>query len=165
MSCKTILKVAEAGANHKGREALGPGPDDGASAAGRIASLSDMLRILVIDDEAGVRKVLVRMLTSAGHEVTAAPDGAEGLRVWREAGTDLVITDVHMPELDGVQVIRELRAKAPALPVIAMSGSGNSRDLDRLRAAELMGAVGVLGKPFSWDELMSAIASAFPPAP
>ena len=70
MSCKTFMKVAEAGVNHKGREAL-------ASAAGRIASLSSMLRILVIDDEAGIRKVIVRMLTSAGHEVTAAPDGAE----------------------------------------------------------------------------------------
>jgi len=116
----------------------------------------------VIDDEAAVRKVIVRMLTSAGHEVNAAPDGFEGLRVWRELGADLVITDVHMPEMNGVQVIRELRAAAPALPVIAMSGSGNSGDLALLRAAELLGVVGVLGKPFSWDELMAAIAAAFP---
>jgi len=121
-----------------------------------------MPKILVIDDEAAVRKVIVRMLTSAGHEVNAAPDGFEGLRVWRELGADLVITDVHMPEMSGVQVIRELRAAAPALPVIAMSGSGNSGDLALLRAAELLGVVGVLGKPFSWDELMTAIAAAFP---
>jgi len=117
----------------------------------------------VIDDEPAVRKVLVRMLTSAGHEVNAAPSGPEGLRLWREAGADLVITDVHMPEMDGVQLIREPRAAAPALPVIAMSGSSSSGDIDLLHTAQLLGAVGVLGKPFSWDDLMNAIASAFPP--
>jgi CheY-like chemotaxis protein len=123
-----------------------------------------MPRILVIDDEAAVRKVIVRMLTGAGHEVSAAPDGPAALRLWREAGADLVLTDVHMPEMSGIEVIRELRTEAPALPVIAMSGSGTSRDLELLRSAQLLGAVAVLGKPFSWDELMAAIASAFPPA-
>jgi CheY-like chemotaxis protein len=151
-------------AAHKGRFVCGSRLSSTASPDAEASALSAMPKILVIDDEAAVRKVLVRMLTTAGHEVNAAGGGEAGLRLWREVGADLVLTDVHMPEINGVDVIRELRAHAPALPVIAMSGSGNSRDLELLRAAQLAGAVGVLGKPFSWDELMGAIASAFPPA-
>jgi len=162
MSSNSAWKLAGAGPNHKGRSSLARSATARAFAVACLVSLSNMPKILVIDDEAAVRKVMVRMLTSAGHEVTAAPDGVEGLRVWRELGADLVITDVHMPEMDGVQVIRELRATSPALPVIAMSGSGSARDLELLRAAELVGAVGLLGKPFSWDELMGAVAAAFP---
>jgi CheY-like chemotaxis protein len=119
-----------------------------------------MSRILVIDDEAAVRKVIVRMLTSAGHEVTAAPDGAAGLRLWRETGADLVLTDLHMPEMNGVEVIRALRAAAPALPVIAMSGTGTTPEADLLQAVQQLGSIGVLGKPFSWEELLTVIAAA-----
>jgi CheY-like chemotaxis protein len=119
-----------------------------------------MPRILVIDDEAAVRKVIVRMLTSAGHEVSAAPDGAAGLRLWHEAGADLVLTDLHMPEMNGVEVIRALRAAAPTLPVIAMSGTGASREEDLFQAVQQLGSVGILGKPFSWDELVGIIAAA-----
>jgi CheY-like chemotaxis protein len=121
-----------------------------------------MPRILVIDDEAAVRKVIVRMLTSAGHEVSAAPDGAAGLRLWREAGADLVMTDLHMPEMNGLEVIRALRAAAPTLPVIAMSGTGAARE-DLTQAVRQLGSVGILGKPFSWDDLVGVIAAALRP--
>jgi CheY-like chemotaxis protein len=119
-----------------------------------------MPRILVIDDEAAVRKVIVRMLTSAGHEVSAAPDGAAGLRLWGEVGADLVLTDLHMPEMNGLEVIRALRAVAPTLPVIAMSGTAATQEADLLQAVQQLGSVGVLGKPFSWDELVGVIAAA-----
>ena len=121
-----------------------------------------MPRILVIDDEVAVRKVIVRMLTSAGHEVTAAPDGAAGLRLWREAGADLVLTDLHMPEMNGLEVIRALRAAEPTLPVVAMSGTGAARE-DLTQAVQQLGSVGILGKPFSWDELIGVIAAALQP--
>jgi len=121
-----------------------------------------MPRILVIDDEVAVRKVIVRMLTSAGHEVTAAPDGAAGLRLWREAGADLVLTDLHMPEMNGLEVIRALRAAEPTLPVVAMSGTGAARE-DLTQAVQQLGSVGILGKPFSWDELIGVIAAALRP--
>jgi len=121
-----------------------------------------MPRILVIDDEVAVRKVIVRMLTSAGHEVSAAPDGAAGLRLWREAGADLVLTDLHMPEMNGLEVIRALRAAAPTLPVVAMSGTGAARE-DLIQAVRQFGSVGILGKPFSWDELVRVIAATLRP--
>ncbi len=121
-----------------------------------------MPRILVIDDEVAVRKVIVRMLTSAGHEVSAAPDGAAGLRLWREAGADLVLTDLHMPEMNGLEVIRALRAAEPTLPVVAMSGTGAARE-DLTQAVQQLGSVGILGKPFSWDELIGVIAAALRP--
>src|ERR1041385_9093835 len=111
-----------------------------------------MSRILVIDDQAPVRKVIVRMLTTAGHLVSAAPDGPAGHDLWRETGADLVLTDVQMPQMSGVEGIRELRADAPALPVIVMSG--NERDSAMVRDAEQLGPVGILRKPFSWEELM-----------
>jgi len=121
-----------------------------------------MPRILVIDDEVAVRKVIVRMLTSAGHEVSAAPDGAAGLRLWREAGADLVLTDLHMPEMNGLEVIRALRAAELTLPVVAMSGTGAARE-DLTQAVQQLGSVGILGKPFSWDELIGVIAAALRP--
>jgi CheY-like chemotaxis protein len=76
--------------------------------------------------------LLIRMLVAAGHEVTAAANGAEGLAAWRERGADLVLTDMQMPEMNGIEVILQLRAFAPPVPVIAMSGGDRSRDLDLL---------------------------------
>jgi DNA-binding response OmpR family regulator len=103
------------------------------------------------------------MLTSAGHEVSAAPDGAAGLRLWRETGADLVLTDLHMPQMNGLEVIRALRAAAPTLPVVAMSGTGATREEDLIQSVRQFGSVGVLGKPFSWDELVGVIAAALRP--
>src|SRR6266542_4026526 len=79
-------------------------------------------RILVIDDNELLRESAVRILSSAGYDVLGARSGAEGIRIWRESGADLVLTDVRMPDIDGLQLILELRAAAPRLPVILMSG-------------------------------------------
>src|SRR6266498_945658 len=90
------------------------------------------------------------------------PDGAAGLRLWREAGADLVLTDLHMPEMNGLEVIRALRAAELTLPVVAMSGTGAARE-DLTQAVQQLGSVGILGKPFSWDELIGVIAAALRP--
>jgi CheY-like chemotaxis protein len=118
------------------------------------------LRILLIEDDAQVRGVLSSVLVRSGHSVTSAANGAVGLRLWREHGADLVLTDIQMPETDGIEVILQLRTYAPELPVIAMSGGDRSGDLDLLGDARLLGAVALLKKPFSADALARAIAAA-----
>jgi CheY-like chemotaxis protein len=120
-------------------------------------------RILVIEDDSAIRGLLVRMLSASGHSVSAAPNGAEALRLWRDGDVDLVLTDLQMPEMNGIEVILQLRAFAPSVPVIAMSGGDRSRDLGLLGDAQLLGAVGLLQKPFTGDALLAAIAAAMDP--
>lgn len=143
-------------------EPLPAGPHFARSPASQHFAPWGMARILVIDDEEQLRRVVVRMLEAAGHDVREAADGASGLSLWRDVGADLVLTDIHMAGMTGLEVIGELRAVAPTIPVIAMSGSSGSGALDVLRRAELLGGVAVLSKPFSWDTLMAAIAAALP---
>ncbi len=119
-----------------------------------------MARILVIDDDDLPRRAVVRMLTTAGHEVREANGGAAGLGVWHDWGADIVLTDVAMPDMTGFELIRSLRAEGATVPIVAMSGSLVVSDLELVRHAKSLGAVHLLGKPFSWDQLMAAIASA-----
>jgi CheY-like chemotaxis protein len=119
-----------------------------------------MARILVIDDEELVRRAVVRMLATAGHDVREAPDGASGLSLWRDGGADLVLTDICMPDMTGFELISELRAAGETVPVIAMSGTVAVTDLEVIRQVELLSAVHLLAKPFSWDQLMTAVNAA-----
>jgi CheY-like chemotaxis protein len=118
------------------------------------------LRILLIEDDVQVRQMLGNVLARSGHTVTPAANGAIGLQLWREQGADLVLTDIQMPETDGIEVILQLRTYAPQLPVIAMSGGDRSGALDLLGDARLLGAVAMLKKPFSSEALLQAIAKA-----
>ncbi len=122
--------------------------------------LSAKPHVLLIDDDASILSAVRRLLVRSGHDVTEAPNGAEGLRLWREQGAGLVLTDLQMPGMNGLEVILQLRAYAPTLPVIAMSGGERSRDLDLLGTAGLLGAVGLLTKPFTADELAAAVGAA-----
>jgi CheY-like chemotaxis protein len=120
-----------------------------------------MPRILVIDDIDIARHAAVRLLAAAGyHDVCAVPGGLAGIRLWRELGADLVITDLNMPEVNGVEVILALRALAPDLPILAMSGDPDSVDLLQACEAFLLGPVQLLTKPFTQRELVSAVATA-----
>jgi two-component system response regulator (stage 0 sporulation protein F) len=119
-----------------------------------------MIRILVIEDEASVRHGLVRVLANAGYEVSETANGADGLRLWREAGADLVLTDILMPDTNGIEVILELQRSAPGLPVVAMSAGERSRDFALLGEAKVLGAVSLLRKPFSRGELLAVVAAA-----
>ena len=117
--------------------------------------------ILVIDDSATVREVLRTTLENAGHQVLLASNGRKGVDLHRALGSDLVITDLLMPEQEGLETIRELKRSWPDLPVIAASGGSSFLDTgDLLQAARCFGAVRTLTKPFTADELMMAIHDA-----
>jgi CheY-like chemotaxis protein len=113
--------------------------------------------ILVVDDDPGIRRSLERVFRSRGHQVALAADGGQGLRVWRERGADLVLLDIHMPETNGIEVLVQLRGLAPRLPVIMMSGGDQTRRLDLLGDAQLLGASAVLRKPFTLAEIVGVV--------
>lgn len=118
-----------------------------------------MARILVIEDEELTRCLMRDILESGGHEVVDAKDGNEGLAIQRVRPADLVVTDIFMPQKDGLETIAELRQVFPDLPIIAVSGGGQASNLDFLRFAERFGATRVLAKPFPAEDLLEAIQS------
>jgi DNA-binding NtrC family response regulator len=117
-------------------------------------------RIMIVDDDPGIRRALHILLSRAGYHVTQARDGVEALRLWRDVGGDLVITDIHMPEKDGIEMIVELLSHTPGIRIIAMSGGGQTRRLDLLGNATLLGAVLTIEKPFTLNEMMSTVRQA-----
>ena len=114
-----------------------------------------MATILVLDDEAAVRRLLRTVLESAGHEVLDAADGQAGLTLYRQRAADLVITDICMPTLDGLDLMIELTREFLDVKVIAMSGVPGKLEL--LGRAKLLGARQTLHKPFDMKELLSAV--------
>jgi DNA-binding NtrC family response regulator len=119
-----------------------------------------MARILVIDDEEQIRRVLRRALEAEGHEVLEARNGAEALWLHRATPAELVITDILMPEKDGLEVLMALRREAPRLKVIAMSGGGRLGQMEPLAAAKPLGAIAALRKPFELDAMIEAVRKA-----
>jgi len=114
-------------------------------------------RVLVIDDDADTRLTIEWLLKSEGFEVFTAADGAEGLARLRERPADLVITDLFMPEKDGVETIMELRSRYPATPVLVVSGSASSRLENVMVAARELGVTRYLRKPCEPRELVDAV--------
>src|SRR4051812_5885392 len=121
-------------------------------------------RILVVDDDASIRRTLSILLNKAGYEVFQAADGSEAVRLWRDRGGDLVITDLHMPEKDGIQTIIELLSHSPGVRIIAMSGGGQTKRLDLLGNASLLGAVLTIEKPFTIAEMIAVVDRALKPS-
>ena len=118
-------------------------------------------RILLVDDEPEVLRLLAAALTAAGHEVVTASDGAEAVRRWREInGGDLAILDILMPRKDGLETIIELRTHSPGVPIIAMSGGGSNDRLDILGDAKMLGAMLTIRKPFHSGELLALVTKA-----
>lgn len=114
-----------------------------------------MATILVIEDQDPVSRVLRAALEAAGHEVRQAPNGRVGLTMYREKPTDLVITDIFMPEMNGLDMLLELTREFLDTKVIAMTGYQGEKDF--LQVAKLLGARQVLQKPFSMDKLLNAV--------
>lgn len=114
-----------------------------------------MSRILIIDDEPQALLVLEKMLQSAGHEVVLASGGREGLKRYREAPTDLIMIDLFMPELDGLETIVAFRREFPDVKIIAVSGNMVAEAM--LSVARRLGSVAVLEKPFTTEQLLAAI--------
>lgn len=113
--------------------------------------------ILLVDDDASVRSTISAVLGDEGFEVLTAEDGLEGLKRLDEALPDLVLLDVWMPEIDGIEVLSRIRAKHETLPVIVISGHGNVETAVR---ATRLGAADFIEKPFSIDGLLSAVNKA-----
>ncbi len=110
-------------------------------------------KVLVVDDESTIRRILATRLTMKGYEVSVAVDGEEALQVFQEQEPDLVVLDIMMPKLNGLQVCQELR-KTTEVPIIILSALGDVGD--RIQGLEL-GADDYLSKPFSPKELEGRI--------
>lgn len=113
--------------------------------------------ILVVDDEEMIRKNFCKFLTSAGYNAIIAENGREAMKVLSQFPVNLVITDIYMPEEDGLGVIRNLRKQRPGIPIIAMSGGTPRMPYSMLPAAKFMGADRTFAKPFDPPEVLAAI--------
>ena len=118
-----------------------------------------MIRILVIDDEAAVRDMMRQTLERAGYEVVDARDGRQGLVQLRQQPVNLVITDILMPEQEGIETIRILRKEFPQIKILAISGGGKLGKLEVLPVAQAFGAHCTLAKPFERKDLLDAVST------
>ncbi|PXF59428.1 MAG: response regulator [Deltaproteobacteria bacterium] len=116
-----------------------------------------MARILVIDDDIQILEMLRQTLEHEGYEVVDALDGKEGLRLYREAPTDLVITDIIMPAKEGVEMIIELRRDFPDVKIIAMSGGGRVGPKNYLGIAKKLGVMRTFTKPVPRQDMIKAV--------
>ena len=116
-----------------------------------------MFEILLVDDDAAFRAMVKKTLERAGYRVREAADGAIGLKLHRERASDLLLTDLVMPNTEGLELITTLRREAPGMRIIAMSGGGRGAAGDYLAFASLLGAAATLAKPFTQQQLLSAI--------
>jgi DNA-binding response OmpR family regulator len=114
--------------------------------------------ILVIDDDPLARELIARALRREGHEPLLAPDGRRGLALFRDAAPDLVITDIIMPDTEGIETIREMRGLRPDAKIIAISGGGLLPRGDLLSLAAKFGASEIMAKPFEPAELLAQIS-------
>ena len=116
-----------------------------------------MARILIIDDEPIIRDVLIETLEREGYETVAASDGNDGIKIHQENPADLIITDLIMPEKEGIETIMELRRDSQDVKIIAMSGGGKIDPNTYLQIAKTVGAVKTLAKPIRIEELLKTV--------
>src|SRR5207247_2766335 len=112
---------------------------------------------VVTDDQEPIRRIVRRALENERHAVLDASDGELGMQILERETVDVVITDIFMPGLDGIQTLREIRRRFPAVRVIAMSGGDSTGLLDLRKDAELLGAVKSLQKPFTAREIVDVV--------
>ena len=116
-----------------------------------------MPRILVIDDDVHVLDMLYESLTCEGYDVLRASNGEKGLKIFRREPVDLIITDLFMPEKEGIETIIELRQDFPDVKIIAISGGGRIGTKDYLQMAKIFGVQRTFTKPVARDQLLEAI--------
>ncbi len=122
-----------------------------------LASGRPQSSVLLIDDDLALRGLLRQILNEAGYQVVEAGDGRSGMRKLEQMAVDLVITDLVMPEQEGIETLQRLRAERPELPVIVISGAfGGSY----LQTARLLGATACLAKPIDSEDLLRAVRDA-----
>ena len=124
--------------------------------AGKVIS---MVRILIIEDSSEECRALADLLIGSGHRVCCAPNGKVALQLLHERHIELVITDMLMPEMEGVETIMAIRREHPDIKIIAVSGGGIFVRENCLQLARTLGAQRVLTKPFTFGEILEAIQS------
>jgi CheY-like chemotaxis protein len=116
-----------------------------------------MPRILLIDDDPLMRRAMIAPLERHGHQIAEAGDGLAGLVAYKETVFDLVITDIIMPDMEGLETVLALRKFSPKVKIIAMSAGGKGNADDYLELAKRFGAHRTLRKPFTSEELISTV--------
>ena len=119
-----------------------------------------MARILVVDDDVLVRETIALALRNAKHEVSEASDGLRALDMLDRGPVDLVVTDILMPEIDGIGLIMAIRKQRPSLRILCISGGGRDSNIDYLPMAANLGAHTILAKPFTPKQLLAAVEAA-----
>lgn len=122
-----------------------------------------MARVLLVDDEVLVLQLFEAVLELDHHQVTTASDGNAALAALARGTFDVVVTDIVMPDKEGIELIVDMRKVRPDLPIIAMSGGGRGSSADYLEMAALLGARKTLAKPFSTQELLEAVRDVLQP--
>lgn len=116
-----------------------------------------MGRIMIVEDDKSVRELLREILKRVGHEVVDAGNGKEAMDLYKNSPADLVITNILMPEKEGLETIQELRREDPDVKIIAISGGGQIGPADYLEVARRFGAMRTFSKPFDRKELLKAV--------
>ena len=116
-----------------------------------------MSKILVVDDDSQVLQVVSEMLRIEGHDVVMAANGRQAIDRFENDAFDLVVTDIIMPEQEGLETIANLRRREAYVPIIAISGGGRAGNLDYLETARYIGADGILAKPFGRQDLLQTV--------
>jgi CheY-like chemotaxis protein len=116
--------------------------------------------VLVIDDELAMRTMIERILRTGQHEVLSASDGNEGVALCLARRPDIVITDIIMPDREGIDTIREIRAAQPSVRIVAMSGAPTLNGVSFLEIAKQAGADAAVQKPFRPAELIASLRPA-----
>ncbi|MBI1777298.1 MAG: response regulator [Proteobacteria bacterium] len=117
-----------------------------------------MASVLVIDDDAAARRLFAQVLSREGHVIRTSADGQLGLEQFKQARPDVVVTDLIMPNREGIETIRAMRAFDPSVPIIAMSGNTGAKLMNFLKLAKVSGATLTLEKPFRPSELVAAVS-------
>ena len=116
-----------------------------------------MAHILIIDDDEQILKMLKQAIERKGYKVTTATNGVEGIKLYKETLADVVITDIVMPEMEGLEAIRKLRKEYKDIKIIALSGGGFVDPKEYLKLAKHFGAQYTFSKPADLREIFSAI--------
>lgn len=117
-----------------------------------------MKKIVVIDDDILGNQMVCRVLKNAGYEVSSAFNGAQGLKIFKKERPDLLITDLYMPEKDGLETIMELRQMDKEIRILAISGGSlNINVIDMLESAEVFGADAIMAKPIQIESFLNKV--------
>ena len=116
-----------------------------------------MKKILVIEDNPIVRSTVGRILQAGGYEVISANDGLQGVAAFRKEQPDLVVTDIIMPEQEGIETIRQILTDRPNAKIIAISGGGRIGNTDFLKIARQLGASDIVAKPLDPDHFLDVV--------